>query len=271
VQEEIMLQMPAWPYPKLFAHRGGGTLAPENTLAGMKVAAEHLYTAVEFDVKLSKDGIAFLMHDDTLERTTNGVGTFKDKTAAELETLDASGWMETFLHGTSNKNTIEKIPRFSAVMQYLHAQGINANIEIKPCAGREVETGMAVAALAEEITRTHSLKPLITSFSVEALRAAKAVVRNTASRLPFGLLVEEYLHAHDAILDELECVSLHCDHKKLNAEIVQHLHARGTRVLTYAVNQVDQAAALFKIGVDGIFTDQLSDMAAKFPKGLSAH
>jgi glycerophosphoryl diester phosphodiesterase len=270
-----MKALPAWPYPKLFAHRGGGTLAPENTMAGMKIAAAHLYTAVEFDVKLSKDGIAFLMHDDTLERTTNGVGTFKDKTAAEIEMLDAGGWMENFLHGAeynrADKKALEKIPRFSAVMQYLHAHGMNANIEIKPCVGREAETGSAVAALAEEITRTHSLKPLITSFSVEALRAAKATVRNTASSLPFGLLVEEYLPAHDAILDELECVSLHCEHTTLNADIVQHLHARSTRVLTYTVNHVDQAAALFKLGVDGIFTDQLSDMAAKFPKGLSAH
>ena len=85
--------MNAWSYPKLFAHRGGGTLAPENTLAGMKIAANHLYTAVEFDVKLSADGVAFLMHDDMLERTTNGIGAFKDKSAAEIEMLDASGWM----------------------------------------------------------------------------------------------------------------------------------------------------------------------------------
>jgi glycerophosphoryl diester phosphodiesterase len=255
--------MNAWPYPKLFAHRGGGTLAPENTLAGMKVAADHLYTAVEFDVKLSADGVAFLMHDDMLERTTNGTGAFKDKTAAEIELLDASGWMTHFLHAES----FEQVPRLTAVMSYLHTHGMNANIEIKPCVGREAETGQAVAILVEEITRAQTLKPLLSSFSVEALRHA----HQAAPHLPMALLVEAYLPAHDALLAELGSVSLNCNEANINRQIVEHLHARDTRVMVYTVNDEARAAALFQLGVDGIFTDNLAAMAKQFPRGLLAH
>ncbi len=255
--------MKSWPYPKLFAHRGGGTLAPENTLAGMKIAAAHLYSAVEFDVKLSADDVAFLMHDDMLERTTNGIGAFKDKTAAEIEILDASGWMTHFLHADS----FERVPRLTAVMAFLHAHGMNANIEIKPCIGRDAETGRAVASLVEEITRAQTLKPLLSSFSVEALRHA----RNAAPHLPIGLLVESYLPIHDSLLDELGAIALNCDHANINSQLVQRLHARGTRVMGYTVNDETRAAVLFAMGVDGIFTDNLATMAESFPQGLSAH
>src|SRR5262249_27352912 len=74
----------AWPYPKLFAHRGGGKLAPENTLAAMRLGQSLGYRAVEFDVKLSRDGVAMLLHDATLERTTNGKG---DAGSCEWELL----------------------------------------------------------------------------------------------------------------------------------------------------------------------------------------
>src|SRR3954462_2834337 len=79
--------MKPWPYPKLFAHRGGGSLAPENTLAAVKLGQSLGYRAHEFDVKLTKDGVAMLLHDDTLERTTSGKGRpciFDGKGLAEL-------------------------------------------------------------------------------------------------------------------------------------------------------------------------------------------
>ena len=232
-------------------------MAPENTLAGMKMAQHYLYTAVEFDVKLSADGIAMLMHDDTLPRTTNGTGAFKDKTTVELEKLDAGSWLRPQFAG-------EKIPRFSAVMHYLHSQGMNANIEIKPCSGREVETGNLVAVLTEEMTREHVVKPILTSFSVAALRAA----RSAAQTLPMGLLVEKYLPEHDAVIDELNCCSLGSEHSDLKASMVRHLHSAGIHVMAYTVNKVDLAAALFDLGVDGIFTDRLDVMAHRFPQAL---
>src|SRR6187397_2491801 len=84
--------MKRWPYPRLFAHRGGGSLAPENTLAAVKLGQSLGYRAHEFDVKLTKDNVAMLLHDATLERTTTGKGRAADFTWKELAVLDAGAW-----------------------------------------------------------------------------------------------------------------------------------------------------------------------------------
>ncbi len=81
-----------WPYPLWIAHRGAGALAPENTLAAFRVGAAHGYRAFECDVKLSADGVAFLLHDATLQRTTPDRGECASRTWAELSRLDAGGW-----------------------------------------------------------------------------------------------------------------------------------------------------------------------------------
>jgi glycerophosphoryl diester phosphodiesterase len=133
--------------------------------------------------------------------------------------------------------------------------------------GREAETGQAVALLVEEITRAQTVKPLLSSFSVEALRHAHLA----AAHLPIALLMEAYQPEHDALLDELGAISFNCNEANINRQIVEHLHARGTRVMVYTVNDTARAAALFQLGVDGIFTDNLAAMAEKFPQGLSAH
>lgn len=88
-----------WPYPTLFAHRGGGIHAPENTLVAIKTGHAHSYAAVEFDVKLSGDSVAILMHDSMLERTTNGRGRVADTVASELESLDAGAWHSDAFRG----------------------------------------------------------------------------------------------------------------------------------------------------------------------------
>ena len=249
--------MKNWPYPTLFAHRGGGVLAPENTLAAMKMGHSHSYAAVEFDVKLARDNIALLMHDASLERTTDGSGLVAEKSMSELEALDAGAW-----HGEEFRG--ERIPRLSAVSKYLHAMGMMANVEIKACPGREIETGRVVAELCDELWRDRLVKPLLSSFSLEALRAA----RDAAPDLPMGLLVGIPEDSHLAFLEELGAVSMHCHHEHLTVELVRFFHRHGYRLMTYTVNEPTRAAALLGMGVDGIFTDNLEAMARQFPAQL---
>ncbi len=248
----------AWPYPTLIAHRGGGALAPENTLAAMRVGKDHGYFAVEFDVMLSADSVALLMHDESLERTTSGQGRVADQVMTELEKLDAGSW-----HGPAFRG--ERIPRFSAVAHYLHGLGIMANVEIKPCAGREAETGRVVAGLCAELWGDRLVKPLVSSFSVPALEAARAAVPD----LVIGLLVEAPDETHFALLDKLACVSLHCDHQHVTADLVRRVHAGNRRLMCYTVNDIARAEELIALGVDGIFTDQLELMAKHFPGKLA--
>ena len=246
-----------WPYPTLFAHRGGGNLAPENTLAAIKCGYEHGYTAFEFDVKLSADGIAILMHDDHLPRTTNGSGKVAEKTMVELAKLDAGAWHSPQFRG-------EPVPRFSAVAKYLHGLGLVANVEIKPCPGREAATGQLVAELCQSLWQDRLVKPLLSSFSVQALTAAHAV----SSALPLGLLVDELLPAHLPTLRALNCVSINGNHGHITGDSIKFFHAQGIRVLAYTVNDLARAAELIDLGIDGIFTDQLNHMAKRFPERL---
>ena len=233
-------------------------MAPENTLAAMAVGFKHSYCAVEFDVKLSHDNVAVLMHDASLERTTDGVGLVCEKTISQLESLDAGAWHSETFRG-------ERIPRLISVSRYMHSIGMMANVEIKACPGREVETGQLVAELCDELWRDRLVKPLISSFSMEALRAA----RNAAPTLPLGLLVDAPSEKHLTFLDELGAVSLHCHHEKVTSELVHFFHRHYYRVMTYTVNEPSRARALLDMDVDGIFTDNLEVLAQQFPEQLA--
>lgn len=246
--------MKPWPYPKLFAHRGGGTLAPENTLAAIQVGCALGYQAVEFDVKLTADGVAILMHDPVLGRTSTGHGEVARLAFDELVREDAGSWHSPAFRG-------ERIPRFTEVAQWLISHGMQANVEIKPCPGREEETGHLVGGLCRDLWLGQPVQPLVSSFSSTALTAARKV----APGLPLGFLVEEFQESHLAPLDALRCVSLHCHHKAVSREVVKTLHATGTRVMVYTVNEPEHAGQLFDLGVDGLFTDRLDAMKQAFP------
>lgn len=120
--------LPAWPYPRAIAHRGAGKLAPENTLAAFRHGASFGYRMFEFDVKLSGDGASVLLHDATLDRTTNGVGRLDALALGQIAQLDAGSWHSPAYAG-------EPVPTLAAIARYLRANGFFANIEIKPVPG----------------------------------------------------------------------------------------------------------------------------------------
>ena len=235
-----------WPYPRHIAHRGAGKLAPENTLAAMRVGLAHGYRMVEFDVKLSGDGVLFLLHDATLERTTDGRGRADALTWAELARLDAGSW-----HGTAYAG--EPLPTFAAIARWTIANGVACNVEIKPSPGRERATGAAVALDAKGLWRDASVAPLLSSFSEEALAAA----RDTVPELPRALLVEDVPADWSQRLAALECVALDADFRKLDARRVEAVRKAGYRVLCYTPNKASKAAELARWGVEGIITDAI--------------
>lgn len=238
-----------WPYPKLFAHRGGGVLAPENTLAGMRTAAKQKYQAVEFDVKLAACGTLIVMHDDTLNRTTNGDGLVAATRYEDIAKLDAGTWHSAEFTG-------ERVPTFIALAELCIELGLLCNVEIKPNEGQERETGEAIALACRKIWQDKKYLPLLTSFSYDALLAAKAI----APEFPRGILFE-YLPADwKAQAEQVECVSVNCNHAHVNADQIQSIRGAGYRMICYNVNDVAKARKLFAWGVDGIFTDNLVEM-----------
>jgi glycerophosphoryl diester phosphodiesterase len=251
--------MKGWPYPRLFAHRGGGSLAPENTLAAFRLGQSLGYAAVEFDVKLSKDDVAILLHDPTLERTTNGKGRAADLAWEALRTLDAGAWHSEAFRG-------EPLAAFEDVARLLIAKGTLANVEIKPTPGLERETGLRVAALAAEYWKDASVPPLVCSFAFEALMAAKEV----APQLPRGWLASRFTEEDWDRMAAIGPVFLGTNHAKLDLANIARLHDKGYRVVTYTVNDAAIAERLFAAGVDGIVTDNLREFAARFPDAIRA-
>lgn len=248
-----------WPYPRLFAHRGGGTLAPENTLAAIRLGQSLGYGAHEFDVKLSRDGVALLLHDPTLERTTNGRGRAADLDWEALRTLDAGAWHSPAFAG-------ERLASFEEAARLLRSKGTLANVEIKPTPGTEGVTGEAVAREAARLWSGAAVPPLLSSFSFEALAAA----REAEPGLPRGWLTKEFGPDGWERLEALEAVSLHTDHRQFDVSLVPRLHEAGYRVMLYTVNDAGRAAQLLEAGVDGIFTDNLRVFAERFPGFIHA-
>ena len=243
--------MKPWSYPRYVAHRGAGKLVPENTLAAMREGYAHGYRMVEFDVKLSADGVPFLLHDDTLDRTTDRTGRADALTWVELSKLDAGSWHSTAYAG-------ETLPTLAAIARWSVANGVACNIEIKPVPGREHDTGAAVALDARALWRAAPMPPLLSSFAEESLIAARAA----APELPRALLFEEIPPDWPARLARLDCVALVADWRGLDAGLVAAGHRSGYRVLTYTVNDPQRVTELVGWGVDAIITDAIDVVRA---------
>ncbi len=245
--------MSRWPYPRILAHRGGGTLAPENTLGAIRLGAQMGFRGVEFDVMLAGDGAPVLIHDETLRRTTGAHGNVGQTSYTELQQLDAGAWRGARWRG-------EKIPRFEDAARLCRELGLWANVEIKPARGYERRTGEAVARMAAELWRGAALPPVLSSFSPVALAAA----REAAPDLPRGLLLGRLLPQWRDMLRDLECVALHANHRSLRQRVVQEAHAAGCAVLAWTVNDRRSARKLLGWGVDCLVSDRLDRIGPDF-------
>lgn len=228
-------------YPRIIAHRCGGALAPENTLVGLRLAARFGCRGVEFDAMLSRDGIPVLIHDDTLERTTGRSGAVAALDAAQLAALDAGARHHPAFAG-------ERVPTLDAGLTLCTELGLWANVEIKPSAGREAETGAAVAGLLA--TRWNGAG-VVSSFSVVALTAARAV----APELRYALLVEQIPPDWREQTAALGCTALHCG-ADADTGAIAGVAAGGLAVACYTVNRREEAERLFAAGAAAVFTDR---------------
>lgn len=224
--------------PRYIAHRCGGALAPENTLAGLRAAVARGYKAVEFDVMLSGDGTPVLMHDETLERTTNGIGLVCKTPDAVLFLLDAGQG--------------ERIPTLVEAAAICQHHKLLANVEIKPASGFEVQTGELVARFLAEHWRS-GVRPLVSSFSRQAINAA----HRAAPQLQYGLLFEAVPADWLQCRTEIGALTLHCAASELSDTVLAEAAAAGVPVLCYTVNDREEAEMLIKRGVSSLFTDRL--------------
>jgi len=200
----------------------------------------------ECDVKLSRDDVPFLLHDDTLDRTTNAQGIAGQHTWAALQQLDAGSWHSSAYAG-------EPLPSLDSIAAYCIANGFDLNIEIKPTTGTDEHTGTVVAQHAARLWQNESRKPLLTSFKPEALQAALGA----APELPRGLLLHELWTGWLETALMLGCVAIICNHKLWDTSRVTQAKSAGFKTLSYTVNEPADVQRLLALGTDGIITDRL--------------
>jgi glycerophosphoryl diester phosphodiesterase len=248
-----------WPYKRVLAHRGGGKLAPENTIAGLRCSLAHGFRAVEFDVMLARDGVPVVMHDPYLGRTVAGSGNVFDYDAAELARMDAGAWFGRQFLG-------ETVPLFVDFGAFCKEHGIWMNIEIKPAPGFDMPTGVAVAAatrsmFADEIAAGDLANvPLMSSFSEAALAAAQ----QTAPDLPRALLLDVIPRNWEPRARALGAVAIHTNHKHLTAPVAREITLAGFGLFCYTVNNPIRARELLLWGVDAFCTDRIDLIGPNF-------
>jgi glycerophosphoryl diester phosphodiesterase len=238
--------MQAWPYPFWIAHRGAGTLAPENTLAAFRLGAHYGFRMTECDARLSADGRVFLLHDDTLERTSSASGPAGALPWDALRRLDAGAWHSAVYAG-------EPLPSLEAVADWCLGNAHLINIELKPSPGRGRATGETVAAEAARLWAGAPVAPLLSSFDDDALRGAKA----RAPALPRALLMDKLRPDWPSLARELGCVALVARHTLWSAALAAQARAQGLRCLSYTVNDEATARRLIDLGLDGLITDKV--------------
>lgn len=235
---------------RVIGHRGAGLLAPENTLAALRLAAKLGLAAVEIDVRLSADAVGVLIHDARLERTTDGRGAVAATPLAAIKTLDAGRWFAPACAG-------EPVPTLDEAIAVLIAHGLGVNVEIKAEAGCGARAGAAVATrLAERWPHAH-LPCLISSFDPAALAAAASV----APILPRALIADQLPADWRARRAALDLAAVHCRATALGAAEIAALTAAGVAWRCYTVDDPHAAARLLARGCAGIFTDRPDRLA----------
>jgi glycerophosphoryl diester phosphodiesterase len=227
-----------------YAHRGARAIAPENTLPAFQAALDLGVDGIELDVQRSRDGVLVVMHDFTVDRTTNGCGRVVDLTLAELKELDAGESFDARFRET-------RVPTLDEVLDLI-GDRCAVNVEIKSVDYRGGEEVDAVAALVK--ARNLYDQILISSFNPIAL----IKMRHVDDRVRLGLLYAHELPGYlmQAWLGELMCPeALHPHHTLVDEAYMERTRAIGKTVNVWTVNVVAEASRLHRLGVDAIISD----------------
>ena len=232
------------PSPAIIAHRGASAHAPENTLAAFKLAIQQQADAIEMDAKLTHDREVVIIHDQTLDRTTNGVGTVNDLTLDQLRQLEAGSPFSADFRG-------EPIPALKDIFDTL-GDSTNYNIELTNYASLTDPLPEEVAGLILKYDLTGRV--LISSFNPIALFR----FHRKLPQVPFGLLAlpgNPGRLARSPIGYILKYQALHVSFNDISPPLLKKIRRRKTRILVYTLNTKDDIQSAINMDVDGLFTD----------------
>jgi glycerophosphoryl diester phosphodiesterase len=240
--EQILEQITAGA-TRVFGHRGAQSDAPMNTIPAFLLAAEQGAHGTELDVHLSEDGVPVVIHDETVDATTDGSGEVTDMTVADLKKLDAGAWFREDFAGT-------QIPTLAEVFEAV-GQRLYINVEIKGFSADDTRLEQAVI----QCIRDHHMTERVIISSFNAISLVR--VGSLAPNIPLG-----YLHWQP--LSEMKSDSLRLDryhaqhpmHTLIDADLMQAAKQRNHTVTAWTVNEPQRARELQALGVNIIVTDK---------------
>ncbi|MEL0614019.1 MULTISPECIES: glycerophosphoryl diester phosphodiesterase [Marinomonas] len=235
---------------KVMGHRGAALLAPENTLASIKAAAETGVKWVEIDVYLIDKGGLIIFHDDTLERCTNGAGVTRETDPLVASTLDAGAWFAPEFKG-------ESIPTLIEALDCIQALGLGLNLEIKHDTA-DVENIVPTVLDTLKEYWVDNEKLLISSFNHDALK----MVFELDPQRHLGQLYEAIPANWQAQLEQIHAYSLNCDYSLLTQAQAQAVKAEGYKLLCYTANDPETVTEHWEWGMDAVITDNPSVFAS---------
>lgn len=238
--------------PHIVAHRGASIEAPENTIAAFRVAGARAAKWIECDVTLSSDNKCVLIHDDTLERTTDGTGPIHHSDLATLRGLDAGAWFSDIYIG-------ERIPTLTDTLETLHFMEMGANLEIKPSGCDPVRLCKEIIA---ELKQAKDLPILVSSFD----HVAVAEMRKHAPEIPCGWLLKQLPENWKAEYKRLGAAAIHIDHTALTPVIAAEIVDAGVPLVCYTINDIERAKELFAWGATSVITDDPGKLIAAIPQ-----
>jgi glycerophosphoryl diester phosphodiesterase len=234
------------PAPYVIAHRGHSSVAPENTLAA--IASASAADLVEIDVDTSADGVPYVLHDATLDRTTDGTGALREHASAYVDGLDAGSWFSPAFAG-------QRVPRLTAAARLSAARGARLLLEVK-----RPQTRAAVARYVAELRGAGMLdRTVLQSFDEDTLIHA----RDLAPTLRLALLRRTLDADPVAVARDLGVVAYNPDWDALASrpDVVADLQASGLAVVPWTVDDPAAWATMRAAGVDGIITNRAGELA----------
>lgn len=241
-------------YPvTVIAHRGYRDVAPENTMAAFRRAYQLGANMVELDVSLSKDREVVIMHDDTIDRTTNGKGNIEEKTLEELKQLDAGSWFSPIFKG-------EQVPTLDEVLAFAKDK-IAVNIEIKSYTV-EKRSQIGIESKIVELIRKHEMEEhvLVSSFSQDALKRIKTMNPN----IPTALLIvtDGVFNSQSSMANKVKSDAINEMYRFTRGSEIKNSQKNGLKVNVWTINDPHTMSELIDKKVDGLITDR-PDLALK--------
>ena len=228
------------------AHRGATAYAPENTIAAFDLAVEMKADYIEIDLQRSKDGELVIIHDTTVDRTTDGTGRVGDLSLAQLRSLDAGSWMGEQFAG-------EQIPTFEEILDRYRGK-VGILIELKaPELYPGMEEQVAASLTERNLDKPQNEKIIIQSFNFESMKKMDRLL----PKVPIGVLTSSSTHTTAEALQEFATYAewFNPSYHIVTPELVDHVHALDMQIGSWTVRSQEAADFLFEMGVDAIITD----------------